>query len=135
MSAREPFARQHGPLASTSATAVIETLRLPEASGRQAEDDRANAAAEPPDLVRADVGAFGAQMALILLGGCMHCWQTFIASNWVALTAGKKLWINVRRSDDPRFSPLFKANTGWPVGQHCDFTASYRDGSRVHVQC
>jgi len=65
----------------------------------------------------------------------MHCWHTFIASNWVALAAGKKIWINVRPGDHPRFSTLFKANTGWPAGQHCDFTASYRDGSRVHVQC
>lgn len=65
----------------------------------------------------------------------MWSWQSFIGANWVALAAGKKIWVTLHPHQHPRLSPLFKANTGWPVGQHSDYTASYRDGSRIHVQC
>ena len=76
-----------------------------------------------------------AHAVLTFIGGSMYSWHSFITSNWTALVAGKELWTNVHPSAHPRLSPLFKANSGWPVGQQCDYTASFQDGSRIHAQC
>ena len=62
-------------------------------------------------------------------------WNTMIRPRWSELAAGKKFDLLVADIYHPKNDPRFRKNTGWPVGQACDFTLSMTDGSRVHVQC
>lgn len=67
----------------------------------------------------------------------MHAafWNSIISAQWKSLVAGHKIWITVPLHHHPKWCLLFRANAGWPVGQSCDYTISYGDGSRLHVQC
>jgi hypothetical protein len=63
-------------------------------------------------------------------------WESWISSNWSALTAGGKLEVPTAAMQHPLHrADLFRAVAGWPAGQACDFAVSMTDGSRVHIQC
>src|SRR5262245_29625875 len=70
-----------------------------------------------------------------MLMGMAMLWNRLVRHRWEELVAGKKFDLLVPETFHPKHDPLFRANTGWPVGQACDYTLSITDGSRVHVQC
>ncbi len=70
-----------------------------------------------------------------MLVGVPMLWNRLVRHRWAELMAGKKIDLLVPETFHPKHDPLFRANSGWPVGQACDYTLSMTDDSRVHVQC
>lgn len=64
-----------------------------------------------------------------------NSWMSIIHSNWAALVAGHKVWLELSPHEHPQWCAAFRSNVGWPDGQSCDYTLSFGDGSRLHAQC
>jgi hypothetical protein len=63
-------------------------------------------------------------------------WTKWIERNWEDLNAGKKLLVREDLIGHPSDRPdLFKAGTGFPDGQTCDYMMPLADKSRIHAQC
>ena len=65
----------------------------------------------------------------------MQAWMQWIANNWEALCAGRKLCVRQGWLAHPRFVPGFRQVQGWPMGQSCDWGLQLDDKSRIHAQC